>query len=305
MANIQLYTGEQAEYYSDEQLDELKKPLDQRLVSKRKGGGNRTLSYIEGHDAIDQANRIFGYGNWCYEPVSLEQVVLIDPIDGMAVGIEYKALVKLTVRGAIGPIVDVGSQPVATWSVEDQVMGRRVNDAKYNHTEVSEDPFTLLEKRNARAVIVESHEQAKKGAVTDALKRCLRAYGNQFGNGLYGDGPVDLDEPVAGATGARVVEERPRQIASPAKPAAAQPQSANEPATDQQMSSIRKLCEHLGKKLNPKQTFTSAQAKKLIAEMSQEYRVKIGRVPTAPDQDDGYVSIDDVSRDLAVQAVSA
>ena len=217
MANIQLYTGEQENYYSHEQIAELNKALDQRLVSQRKGGGNRTLNYIEGHDAIDQANRIFGYGNWCYEPISLEQVVLIDPIDGVAVGIEYKALVKLTVRGAIGPIVDVGSQPVATWSVEDQVMGRRVNDAKYAKPprEVDESPFTLLEKRNARAVIVEAHEQAKKGAVTDALKRCLRAYGNQFGNGLYGDGHVNLDEPAQGST--RVVEERPRQIAAPAE----------------------------------------------------------------------------------------
>src|SRR5260221_672760 len=124
MSNIQLYAGEQSDYYSQDQVNELNKQLDQRLVSRRKGGGNRTLNYIEGHDAIDQANRIFGYGNWAYEPISLEQVVLIDPIDGMAVGIEYKALVKLTVRGAIAPIVDVGSQPVATWSVEDQVMGR-------------------------------------------------------------------------------------------------------------------------------------------------------------------------------------
>lgn len=213
MANIQLYTGEQDNYYSQDQISELNKPLDQRLVSQRKGGSNRTLNYIEGHDAIDQANRIFGYGNWCYEPLSLDQVVLIDPIDGVAVGIEYRALVKLTVRGAVGPIVDVGSQPVATWSVEDQVMGRRINDAKYNHKEVDEGPFTLLEKRNARAVIVESHEQAKKGAVTDALKRCLRAYGNQFGNGLYGDGHVNLDEPAQGST--RVVEERQRPAPAP------------------------------------------------------------------------------------------
>ena len=35
---------------------------------------------------------------------------------------------------------------------------------------------------------VEGHETAWKGAVTDALKRALRSYGDQFGNGLYGDG---------------------------------------------------------------------------------------------------------------------
>jgi hypothetical protein len=290
MANIQLYTGEQAEYYSDEQLSELKKALDPRLVSTRKGGGNRTLAYIEGHDAIDNANRIFGYGNWCYEPVSLEQVVLIDPIDGEAVGIEYKALVKLSVRGAIGPVIDVGSQPVATWSVEDQVMGRRVNDAKYNHTEVNEAPFTLLEKRNARAVIVESHEQAKKGAVTDALKRCLRSYGNQFGNGLYGDGPVDLDEPV---NGNRVIEERPRQIAAvkqPSRPAPATEPIDEAPATDQQLADMSKLYEVLGRQM-PKRSLTYAQAKTALRKLTQ----------AAVEQNDGYVPMDQISQELAAQ----
>src|SRR5258708_17158803 len=190
MANIQLYTGENAGY-SQDQLRELDKPLDQRLVSTRKGGSG-TLKYIEGHDAIDQAIRLFGYGQWGYRPLSCEQVVLIDPLTGEAVGIEYKAMVELTVRGALALIVDIGSQRVAAWNVEDQIMGRRVNDAKYNKKPVDESEFTPLEKKSARAVIVEAHEQAKKGAVTDALKRALRAYGNQFGNGLYGDGRVNL-----------------------------------------------------------------------------------------------------------------
>ena len=33
----------------------------------------------------------------------------------------------------------------------------------------------------------DDHETAYKGAVTDALKRALRSFGDQFGNGLYGD----------------------------------------------------------------------------------------------------------------------
>lgn len=209
--DIKLDTGEEEVVFSEQQLSELNKPLDQRLVSKRKGGFGRMLSYIEGHDAIDQANRLFGYGNWCYHPLSVEQVVLLDPLSGEAVGIEYKAQVELTVRGAIGPIVDIGSQPVATWNVEDQIMQRRLKAA--NGGKVNEAAFTLIEKREARAVIVDSHEMAKKGSVTDALKRALRAYGNQFGNGLYGDGHVDLSEP--GTT--TVVEMKPRQLAAPVK----------------------------------------------------------------------------------------
>ena len=45
----------------------LSKPLDTALVSQRKGRAGRSYSYIEGHSAIDQANRVFGYGGWGYE----------------------------------------------------------------------------------------------------------------------------------------------------------------------------------------------------------------------------------------------
>jgi hypothetical protein len=50
-------------------------------------------------------------------------------------------------------------------------------------------------------------------------------------------------------------------------------QATDSAATDQQLASIRKLCEHLGKKepeLGSIQTF--AQAKEAIAQLSQEYR---------------------------------
>jgi DNA repair and recombination protein RAD52 len=173
--------------FSEEALSELKKSLDKQLVRERKGGKGK-VKYLAGHTVIDQANRIFGFGNWAYEPLSVEQVVLLDPLTGEAVGIEYKAMVKLLVRGAVASIVDIGSQSVAAWNLEDQVMLRRINDAERKHAEVVEDsPYTFLEKKQARAVIMEAHEAAKKGAVTDGLKRCLRAYGSQFGNELYGD----------------------------------------------------------------------------------------------------------------------
>ncbi len=43
---------------------------------------------------------------------------------------------------------------------------------------------------------MEAHEHAEKGAVTDAMKRALRTYGAQFGNGLYGDGTADISTPT-------------------------------------------------------------------------------------------------------------
>ena len=49
--------------------EKLAQPLDASLVSQRRGRGNRSFSYVEGRTAIDQANRIFGFGGWGHEVV--------------------------------------------------------------------------------------------------------------------------------------------------------------------------------------------------------------------------------------------
>ena len=40
----------------------LGQPSDPVLVSQRRGRAGRTFSYIEGHTAISEANRVFGFG---------------------------------------------------------------------------------------------------------------------------------------------------------------------------------------------------------------------------------------------------
>ena len=134
----------------------LAQPLDPALVSQRKGRGGRKFDYIEGHTAIDQANRIFGFGSWGYElvgDVTLRQIEQSDPRTGEVTrSTAYSAVVKVTVPGAPSR-TDVGFQPVT-----------------------DETP--------------EGHETAFKGAVTDGLKRALRSFGDRFGNGLYGDPPT-------------------------------------------------------------------------------------------------------------------
>ncbi len=211
---------EECQVFSQRQTQELDKSLNPRFVRERKGGGNATLKYIEGHDAIDQANRLFGYGNWSYRPLSCEQKVLIDPLTGEAVGIAYKAQVELIVRGCIAPTVEVGSHPVASWNINEVVMGRR---KKEDRKRAIED----WEKTNAMRTIVEAHEMAEKGAVTDALKRALRTFGEQFGNGLYGDGRVSLydeDDYVAALDGTLVpVKEVTPALSRANKAAAPQP----------------------------------------------------------------------------------
>ena len=132
----------------------LAEPLDEGLVSQRRGRKGRTFAYIEGRTAIEQANRVFGHAGWGYELVGdvvIREGESVDARTGEAKPWRaYAATVRVDVPGS-RPRVDVGFQAVAEETVE-------------------------------------GHETAFKGSVTDALKRALRSYGSQFGNSLYGDG---------------------------------------------------------------------------------------------------------------------
>ena len=174
--------------------DALAQPLDPQLVSQRKGRGGRKFDYIEGHTAIDQANRIFGFGGWGYEligDVTLRPIEQTDQRTGEVTSTPaYAAVVRVTVPGAPSR-TDVGFQPVA-----------------------EETP--------------EGHETAYKGAVTDALKRALRSFGDRFGNGLYGDPPTANNGNQRES--ARPTERQPterrapaRRVVEPARNAAPQP----------------------------------------------------------------------------------
>ena len=138
----------------------LGQPLDPGIVSRRKGRAGRTYSYLEGHVAISEANKVFGFGGWGYElvgDVTLRQIETVDPRTGEVRRVHvYSAPVRVTVPGA-PPRIDVGFHTVAEETGE-------------------------------------GHETACKGAVTDGLKRALRSFGDRFGNGLYGDQP-----PVSGS----------------------------------------------------------------------------------------------------------
>ena len=138
-------------------VSELDKPLDSGLISYRKGRRGHTYPYVEGRTAIDQANRVFGFGGWGYElvgEVTQWHTERVDPETGQVHrACSYAATVRVTVPGA-SPRTDVGFHTVADDNAE-------------------------------------GHETAYKGAVTDGLKRALRGFGNQFGNALYGDGVAD------------------------------------------------------------------------------------------------------------------
>src|SRR3989337_1072827 len=157
----------------------LAEPLDPGLVSERGARDGRLLQYIEGWAAINQANRIFGHDGWGAELVgeaSYRPMTLIDPATDtpLAVGM-YTAAVRVTVRGCPARS-DVGCGFVA-----------------------GETP--------------EAHEAAYKGAVTDALKRALRHFGDQFGLRLYDRrNVIDAASPAAAPASDAKLEEMRRKL---------------------------------------------------------------------------------------------
>lgn len=137
--------------FSKEQIQILNEELNSNRIKTREKG-NINLSYIEGFDVIDTANKVFGFGNWSYLISKLDQISQeINQNKNNVVC--YKAVVQIQIHN------NDHSQ-----SVNRQDVGFGTGVAKS---------------------LADAHEGAAKEAVTDAIKRCFRSFGNQFGNSLY------------------------------------------------------------------------------------------------------------------------
>ena len=137
--------------FTKEQIESLEQELENSRIKTREKG-NIQLSYIEAHDFITTANRIFGYGQWEYSISSLE-VTSVEVNQNQNNIISYKAIVHVVVYN------ENHSQKVCR---EDVGFGSGI--AK---------------------TLADAHESGAKEAVTDGLKRAMRSFGNQFGNSLY------------------------------------------------------------------------------------------------------------------------
>lgn len=133
------------------QLTILTQELDSNRIKTREKG-NINLSYIEGFDVIDTANKVFGFGNWSYSISKLDQVSQ-EVNQNQNNVVCYKAVVQIQIHNT-NHTLDVNRQDV----------GFGTGVAKS---------------------LADAHEGAAKEAVTDAIKRCFRSFGNQFGNSLY------------------------------------------------------------------------------------------------------------------------
>jgi DNA repair and recombination protein RAD52 len=137
--------------FSKEQIQILNEELNSNRIKTREKG-NINLSYIEGFDVIDTANKVFGFGNWSYSISKLDQVSQ-EVNQNQNNVVCYKAVVQIQIHN------NDHSQ-----TVNRQDVGFGTGVAKS---------------------LADAHEGAAKEAVTDAIKRCFRSFGNQFGNSLY------------------------------------------------------------------------------------------------------------------------
>lgn len=144
--------------FSGEQQKLLADRLDPKHVKGRSQGG-QSLSYIEGWHAIAEANRIFGFGAWERELIEWKETNrdLVDVTKNNRTEkqwrVGYVAKVRVTVHGEGG-------------SRSREGIGFGSGFAKDN-------------------ALGEAIESAIKEAETDAMKRGMMTFGNQFGLALY------------------------------------------------------------------------------------------------------------------------
>lgn len=142
---------------AQEVVEELRKPLDPNRVRRRQGrGGGQQYEYLAGHDAKRRSNEIFGFGNWGAELIDLTELAAVPVVKDGKEGwhVAYSAICRVSVRGCL-PVSDVGYGDGVEYGA---------------------------------AALATSRELAMKEAATDAMKRALTQFGDQFGLILYAKG---------------------------------------------------------------------------------------------------------------------
>lgn len=150
--------------FTDKQKELLGEPLLAEDVKTREGTGKTKLSYLASFHVIAEANRIFGFDGWDSEILSLSQVDKT----------EYEK-----------PAYKAGDDPKPMVSIS-YLCKLRVTIKNKDGSVTREDVGFGNGVAGATAYGIGSCiELASKEAVTDALKRCMRYFGNKFGLTLY------------------------------------------------------------------------------------------------------------------------
>ena len=168
--------------FTPSQQQALAAPLDRANVQTR-SQSNRSFSYLEGWHVIAEANRIFGFDGWQRETLHCQCVSERERSIGSGGGrsgwgVTYTAKARIQV----GEIIREGS---GAGHGIDMDLGQ-------------------------------AHESALKEAETDAMKRALMTFGNQFGLALYDK----QQREVAAKPAPRANRGEPHRVETPAPMAA-------------------------------------------------------------------------------------
>lgn len=139
-----------------EQHAALLAPIHSNRIQSKQG-----QSHLQAWDVRRYLNRIFGFGGWSLQTMSLELVAQVATQDGNRTKytVIYRAQVRLTIRNADGTVGAV---------FEDGAAGDAINFPE--------------------SKLGDAHDFAMKTALSQALKRAAVNLGDQFGLSLYNKG---------------------------------------------------------------------------------------------------------------------
>jgi hypothetical protein len=160
----------------------------------------RGMSHLEAWDVRRQLIRVFGFGGFDIETVSLDLVAEREKEQGgkSRWTVVYRAQVRLIVKNSAGTAIAYFDDGAAGDSVNQPSLG-------------------------------DAHDMAMKTAFSQALKRCAVNLGDQFGLSLYNDGS---QEPVVVFSAAHPPQEWKPQ-AQPPEPEPVDPPVRPEPSAQQ------------------------------------------------------------------------
>ena len=194
-----------ATLFSPEQIAALSAPLDRAKVKQREQGRAK-VSYLEGWQAIAEANRIFGFDGWQRETIAVQCVAERERTLGSSNRAGWGVAYTARVRIRVGEVIREGSGA-----------GHGID-----------------------ADLGQAHESAIKEAETDAMKRALMTFGNPFGLALYDKQQREVTSSAAPAAVRHTPAPQPNSTAT--EPSAETGLEPLDPATIQRiLTTVRGL----------------------------------------------------------------
>jgi len=148
---------------------------------ERVGFSGRKFTYVSGDGVIRTMNSVFGYGGWGSE-ITMERLVYCEQDAKKRWVIGYLATVRIK-------ILENNTSPGIPMFHEDCGSGEAIDSNK-----------------------IHAHDKALKCAVTDAMKRAARHFGERLGNALYIKGNSIRNAPIDNKTALDRLEKEENKI---------------------------------------------------------------------------------------------